>query len=293
MKLNNMMLSYVAALIALFIWSVTFVSTKVLLVVLSPTEILVYRYIIAYLLFVIIEPKFLKPQNIHDEWTFALAGLFGITLYFLCENFALCFSTASNVSMIVASSPMLTGLLAHFTTNNYKMTKSFLLGCVLGLSGVFLLVFNGHFILKLNPIGDILAFGAALSFAIYSIIIKDINKTKYSAIIITRKTFFYALLTLFPLCFTTLFSWQPSVLMHPKIMANVLFLGIFASAVCFLLWNKVIWNLGAVKANNLIYLLPPMSLLAASLLLHERITIFAIAGGLLILAGVYVSQRQS
>ncbi|MGD9640118.1 MAG: DMT family transporter, partial [Synergistaceae bacterium] len=137
-----------------------------------------------------------------------------------------------------------------------------------------------------------LAIMAALSFAFYSIIIRDLNRAVYSAVVITRKTFFYSLLSLFPLLFTPLFEWDPGVLMKKEVFGNLIFLGVFASALCFLLWNKVIWELGAVKANNLIYLTPPIAMISAAVVLHERITVFAAAGGLLILLGVYLSQKR-
>ncbi|MCK9340758.1 hypothetical protein SDC9_130468 [bioreactor metagenome] len=289
---KNIMMSYTLALIVIFIWSVTFVSTKILLVDLLPTEILFYRYVIAYLLFFAASPKINWPLSFRDEAKFALAGFLGVTLYFLCENFALSYSTASNVSLLVATAPMLTGLVSHFMTKNERITVNFIYGCVFGLAGVFFIVFNGHFVLKLNPVGDILAIMAALSFAFYSIIIRDLNRAVYSAVVITRKTFFYSLLSLFPLLFTPLFEWDPGVLMKKEVFGNLIFLGVFASALCFLLWNKVIWELGAVKANNLIYLTPPIAMISAAVVLHERITVFAAAGGLLILLGVYLSQKR-
>lgn len=289
---KNMMLSYALALSVVFIWSVTFVSTKILLEYLSPTEILFYRYVIAYLLFFAAGPKVLWPRSFRDEAKFALAGFLGVTLYFLCENFALLYSTASNVSLLVSTAPMLTGLVAHFMTKNEKITANFIYGCVFGLAGVFLIVFNGHFLLELNPVGDLLAMIAALSFAFYSIIIRDFNYSSYSAAVITRKTFFYSLVTLIPLLFTPLFDWEPEVLMRGEVMGHLFFLGLFASALCFLFWNKVIWELGAVRANNLIYLLPPMSMASAAVMLNEKITLLAAGGGLLILLGVYLSQKR-
>jgi drug/metabolite transporter (DMT)-like permease len=290
---KNIVLSYALAMFVIFIWSVTFVSTKILLKYLSPTEILFYRYVIAYFLFVAASPKMIWPLSFRDEARFALAGLLGVTLYFLCENFALSFSTASNVSLLVATAPMLTGLVSHFLTKNEKITTYFIYGGLLALAGVFLIVFNGHFVLRLNPAGDMLAIMAALSFAFYSIIIRDLNRGVYSAVVITRKTFFYSLLSLIPLLFTPLFEWDPRVLMKKEVFSNLIFLGVFASALCFLLWNRVIWDLGAVKANSLIYLSPPLAMLSAAIVLHERITLFAGGGGLLILLGVYLSQKKA
>jgi drug/metabolite transporter (DMT)-like permease len=290
---KNILFSYSLALLVIFIWSITFISTKILLNHISPTEILFYRNVIAYLIFLAISPKIIWPINFRDEVKFALAGLLGVTLYFMCENFALSLSTASNVSLLVSTAPMLTGLVSHFLTKDERITKYFIYGCLFGLAGVFLIVFNGHFYLKLNPAGDILAILSALSFAFYSIIIRDLDRTVYSAIVITRKTFFYSLLSLIPLLFTRLFECDPKVLIKGEVFGNLLFLGIFASALCFLWWNKVMWELGAVRANNLIYLLPPMAMVLAAVILKENITLFAASGGLLILLGVYLSQKTS
>lgn len=285
--------SYIIAFAVIFIWSITFISTKILLEYISPTEILVYRYAIAYVLFVLADPRVIKPRNIKEEALFALAGFLGVTLYFLCENFALSYSTVSNVSLLVSTAPMLTGIVAHFMSKNEKIGKKFFCGGFFALAGVFLLVFNGHFVLKLNVAGDFLAIAAALSFAFYSIIIKNIDSSVYTPAVITRKTFFYSLISLIPLLFTPLFNWNPLVFTHPEVIGHLAFLGIFASAACFLLWNKVIWSLGAVKANNLIYFCPPMSVVFASLILHEKITAFSVAGGMLILIGVYISQKDN
>ncbi|MEG1603044.1 MAG: DMT family transporter [Cloacibacillus sp.] len=282
---------YWLAAAATIIWSITFVSTKLLLGHLSPTEILFYRIIIAYLIFFAMYPRRIKFGTLREECVFAMAGVLGISLYFMCENFALLYGTASNVALLVSTAPMLTGVVAHFCTKNEKMTKTFAIGSLFCLMGAFLIVFNGHFILKLNPLGDLISLAAALSFAFYSIIIRNINRD-LSLIVITRKTFFYALLSMLPLTLTQLIQWRPDALFRWEVWANLLFLGAFASAFCTWAWSKVIWALGAVRANNLIYLTPPLVMINAAIILHERITVFAVAGGLLTLMGVYISQRD-
>lgn len=281
---------YYTAVFVAFIWSTTFVFTKVLLLELSPLEILVYRYALAYLSFVAIDPKFEKLKGLRTELTFALAGLLGVTLYFLAENYAIYFSTPSNVALLVVLSPLFTGILAHFMTKGEPLTKSFFVGCIAALSGVFLVVFNGHFILKLNPLGDLLAITASVVFAFYSITLKNLDNA-YSAVFITRRSFFYALISMLPLTFSPSFRWFPPALFKPEVLLNLIFLAVLASSLCFLLWNKVIWWLGAVRANNILYLVPPMTMAASALLLSERVTIFAITGTVLVLAGVYVSQK--
>lgn len=287
---DNKPILYSATFLVILIWSITFISTKTLLKYFAPFEIIFFRYVIAYLVFWIIDPHPIMPKNFRDELRFIACGLFGVSINFMLENTALMYSTAANVSLIVSSAPMLTGIVAHFLIKE-KLTPKFLIGCLLATSGVFLIVFNGRFILNLNPLGDLLAIFAALSFSIFSVTLKGIDSS-YKATQITKKSFFYALLSLFPFLFTPLFKWKPDVFFIPEVYGHLLFLGLLASALCFLLWNKVIRKLGPVKANNFIYFSPILTMIFAAILLDEKITIFAIGGGLLILIGVYITQHQ-
>lgn len=271
------------------IWSTTFVSTKILLQVLTPVEIMFYRYVLAYLVLLAVYPKRHSSGGLREELLFCGAGICGGTLYFLTENYALKYTLASNVGLLVATAPMLTAIVAHFLIKNEPFNRSLGLGFLVAFIGAFLVIFNGHFVLKLNPYGDFLAIAAACSWAFYSILVKKIGN-RYNSIYITRKIFFYSLLTMLPILFVTDFHWELSRLYSIPVIANLLFLGILASSVCFLLWSKVIWNLGAVQANNFIYLVPLVTMLASIIVLSEPVTPFAVLGGLFILAGVYISS---
>lgn len=282
--------SYGLAASVTFIWSVTFVSTKYLLGWLEPGEILLYRVAVAYALFVAFSPRPLPRAGLREELRFAAAGLLGVTLYFLCENTALSYSTASNVALIGGTAPLITGIAAHFFTKNEKLSRAFAAGSVLCLAGIFLIICNGHFVLKLNPLGDVIALCGACVFAAYSLIVKGTG-ADYTPVQIVRKMLFYTLLSLLSLAATPVIGLHPSQLARPAVAANILFLAVFASAFCTWAWNIVIWNLGAVRANNLIYITPPLTMLFSALVLGERITPFAVAGGALILGGVYISQR--
>lgn len=282
--------SYGLAAAVTFIWSVTFVSTKYLLTYLEPGEILLYRVAVAYALFAAFSPRPLRLAGLRGELRFAAAGLLGVTLYFLCENTALSYSTASNVAMIGGTAPLITGVAAHFFTKNEKLSRAFAMGSVLCLTGIFLIICNGHFVLKLNPAGDVIALCGACVFAAYSLIVKGTDAA-YSPMQVVRKMLFYTLLSLLALTATPVIDLHTAQLARPAVVLNVLFLAVFASAFCTWAWNIVIWNLGAVRANNLIYVTPPMTMIFSAAVLGERITPFAVAGGALILGGVYISQR--
>lgn len=281
---------YLVALVVIFIWSTTFISTKTLLNSLSPVEIMFYRYIIGYVILIIAYPKVHKVGSFKEEILFLGAGIFGGTLYFLAENYALKFSLASNVGLLVAAAPLLTAFIAHIFMKEEKATKKWYIGASVAFAGVFLVVFNGQFVLKLNPIGDFLAILAAVSWAIYSILIKKIGE-KYNGIYITRKVFFYSILTMIPTLFFTDFRFSISILFETKIILNLLFLGILASAICYVLWSKVIWNIGPIKANNFVYFMPFITMICSALILNESIKSIAIIGGILIILGVYISEQ--
>jgi len=278
------------ALITVVIWATTFISSKILLNTFTPLEVMFYRFVIAYFLLLIIHPKFHKIDSLKEEAMFLLSGITGGSLYFLAENSAVKISQVSNVGLIVATAPIITALLAHFFTKGEKLNKNLFIGFLIAISGVFLVMFNGNFMLKLNPAGDILALCAALSWSIYSITTKKFG-SKYNYLYLTRKIFFYALLTMIPFLFTSEFNFDISKLLTFKIMSNLLFLGIVASSLCYVVWNYTVDKLGVVKTNNYIYLIPAITLILSVVVLHEKITLFSSLGALLIFLGVYVSEN--
>jgi drug/metabolite transporter (DMT)-like permease len=277
-------------LLTVFVWGITFISTKILLGSMDPVEILFLRFFIAYFALWIIYPKIHRIESLNEEFLFLILGLSGVTLYFLGENIALKYSLASNVGLLVSAAPILTAILAHFFTKDEKFSNNLLLGFFVAFIGIFLVIFNGSFILKLNPFGDFLALLAALMWAVYSIFLKRLGN-KYSYIYITRKIFFYGLLTMIP----AILFFKPNIdlkkLLAPQLMGNLLFLSFIASSLCYVLWNKAVSIIGAVKASNYIYMIPLITIITSSIVLKEKITVLAIFGTLFIVAGVYISEH--
>lgn len=278
------------ALMTVAIWATTFISSKILLNTFTPLEVMFYRFVIAYFLLLIIHPKFHKIESLKEESMFLLAGITGGSLYFLTENTAVKISQVSNVGLIVATAPIITALLAHFFTKGEKLNKNLFLGFLVAILGVFLVMFNGNFMLKLNPIGDILALGAAVSWSVYSITTKKFG-SKYNHLYLTRKIFFYALLTMIPFLFTSEFNFNVNKLLTFKSLSNLLFLGVVASSICYVVWNFTVDKLGVIKTNNYIYLIPAITLIFSVLILNEKITLFSSLGAIFIFLGVYISEN--
>ena len=289
MKENKIFLNLLA-FITVLVWGTTFISSKVLLNTLTPLEIMFYRFIIAYFVLLLLHPKFYKVESLKEEFLFLLAGITGGSLYFLTENTAVKISLVSNVGLILATAPILTAFFAHFFTKGERMNKNLIIGFFVAIAGVFLVIFNGNFILKLNPIGDILALASALCWAIYSVTTKKFGN-KYNYLYLTRKIFFYAILTMIPFLSTSQFNFEINKLTNFTVISNLLFLGIIASSTCYVVWNFTIDKLGVIKTNNYIYLMPLITLILSIIILDEKMTVYSLIGALFILLGVYVSEN--
>jgi len=280
------------AFVTIIIWGMTFISTKILLQHTSPVEILFLRFVIGFIALCIIFPVRIKVVNRMHEWYFAAAGLCGVTLYFLLENIALTYTLASNVGVIVAIVPFFTALLARFFLVGERLSKKFFVGFFVAFAGIFLISFNGNFNLSLNPAGDLLAIAASIVWAVYSVLTKKISQFQYNTIQATRKIFFFGLLFLLPVLMIYRFNPKWEQLAQPISLLHLLFLGLGASALCFVTWNSAVKTLGAVKTSVYIYLVPVVTIIASALILQERITTMAVFGTLLTLAGLFISESR-
>ena len=297
MKSNNRHLYHFVAFIIVAIWGSTFVFTKMLLLAgLSPAQIFTLRFIIAYVLLLgysLSKRSFhLFSNNWRDELLMVVLGVTGGSVYFLAENAAMLFTTATNTSLIVCSCPLFAMLLfAVVYRHSERISKVQALGSVLACMGMAVVVLNGHFVLHLSPLGDLLAFAACLCWAVYSLLMKPATE-KYSTLFITRKVFFYGLLTIIP--YYLIVPGFPSldVLLRSDVLWNLLFLGVVASMICYVAWNWVISRLGAVVATNWVYFNPITTILFAWWLLHEQITIWFLLGTVFILVGMYLADKK-
>lgn len=289
---NSKEKGHLAAVITILIWGTTFISTKVLLVDFQPIEILFFRFLMGLLALLLVYPHRLKGTTIKQEGVFAAAGFFGVCLYYLLENIALTYTMASNVGVIISVSPFFTAILSHlFLKQDEKLRANFFLGFVVAMLGIGLISFHGAS-LQLNPIGDLLALLAAFLWACYSILTRKISGYGYNTIMTTRRVFFYGILFMIPALFLFDFRLDLSRFGNPVYLLNILFLGLGASALCFVTWNFAVKILGAVKTSVYIYLVPVITVAASVLIIHEPFTWITGVGTVLTLAGLLISEKK-
>lgn len=160
-----------------------------------------------------------------------------------------------------------------------------------GLCGICLISFNGKE-LELNPIGDILAVVAALVWAVYSLLTRKISSYGLNTIGTTRKIFTYGILFMLPFLFVFDFNLDVQKVIKPEYAINLIYLGLGASALCFVTWNYAVGVLGTVKTSVYIYIVPVITATSSVIALNEKITWIAAIGIGLTLIGLFLSESK-
>jgi len=290
--MNPIFIGHFFAFITTAIWGVTFVSSKILLDHYSPMSIMLLRFSIAYCALWMVYPKFhpISLKTWKKEIVYICGGLTGVVGYFYCENLSLVYTSASNAGLILASVPILVPLVSQIFLKEEKLTSRLILGFFIASIGIALVIFNGQIHLHVNPIGDFLALLAGVIWACYSMAIKKMDHS-LSSLFVTRRTFFYGILFGTILVFSLEGGIPLTPLYETHALWHLLFLGLVASAACYVMWAVAITRISAVKTTNYLYLMPIFTMLASAWVLHEEITHLMILGCVIILLGTYVSTR--
>ncbi len=289
---------HLIALFTVLVWGMTFVSTKVLLGVMSPLWILLIRFALGFLALCALRPRLLRMEQRSHELLFIGAGATGIAAYYLLENVALVHATATAVGVIVAAAPLFTAILSALSGDRSALTARFFVGFALAMAGLVMVGASaggmGAFAFDAEGLlGDGLALLAALVWAVYSLSVQRIAQLGYETIASTKRTFFWGLVFIVPATF--LFGGAvpaAEACLQPDIAANLLFLGLVASAACFVTWGVAVKELGPAISTTYIYLVPAITATASILILREPLSAPIICGLSLAITGLLLSQTH-
>lgn len=289
-SVKRRLLGHLSVLLTMCVWATTYVSTKVLLTSFTPPQILVIRSALALLVLSLINPKKLVYQQKRDRVFVVLAGFCGIFLYYFLENTALIYSSASNVGVIVAAAPFFILLASRLILKEEKLKKNYFIGLVLSMGGIVLLTYESSAQLAFNPFGDLLALLAIMVWALYTVLTRIIGRKGYSNLLVTRSMFFYGLLGHLLVLLVQGEGLDVKLAASAPYLPHFLFLGLVASAVCFLSWNFGLRTIGPIKSSFYLYLSPIITIAVAFLFLGERMSRTDAVGTGLILAGLLISE---
>lgn len=289
------LLGHLGAIVAVTAWGLSFISTKVLMEDghFTPVEMFTFRFSAAYLVILAItitKAPFSHPWR--DELRFAICGICSGSLYFIVENFALQKTTAANVSMLASISPLFTIALVALIYKT-KITGGVIFGSILAFVGVGFVILSNGTGLEIHPAGDLLALCASLSWAIYSLVVKPLLP-HYNGFYISRKLFFYGVITSIPLLLMQPEESHLHLLWdfnQSEYILNFLFLVMICSVAAYVIWNESMKVLGSVTTNNYLYGQPVVTMIAAAIWLSEGITWMGCLGCILIILGLIVTDH--
>ncbi|MBP5447409.1 MAG: EamA family transporter, partial [Treponema sp.] len=230
------------------------------------------------------------------------------------ENIAIHFTNASNVSVIVSICPVFTAIVSQIFLKERHLSVWFVVGFFVAIFGVSLVCFNGS-ALSFNPKGDLLALFSAVCWGFYSMFISILNKKNYDKVCSTRRIFFFAVLIMIPLVVfggtnvaaanggqagdfinSLSFDLDKSVnaARFSKLLnwINLIFLGVFASGLCFTMWSKACQIIGTVKVSCGLYLIPIVTVIFAFFALGEQLTFLGAAGTAITIVGLFLSEKR-
>ncbi|MDE6321920.1 MAG: DMT family transporter [Muribaculaceae bacterium] len=293
---SSLLWCHIGAILAVSAWGVSFISTKILQADngLTPTEVYLLRFSLAYLAILTVSHDRLWANSLRDEFLLFTGGLCGGSIYFMAENSSLQYTYVSNVALLTALAPLITALIVGLLYRSERPGVGLIIGSVMAFVGVSFVVFNSSGDPESAPsnqaLGDTLAILSAVGWSIYTIVLRKVNAL-YTAWFISRKTFFYGLLTALPFLLTQDHVSSPTVLTKPEVWGNILFLGLFCSMGAYIIWAQTIKRLGPVKASNYLYLSPVVTLIASYIILGESISLIGTIGCVLILGGVWLGDE--
>ena len=282
---------HVAAFAMILVWGISFLNTRVLLDAgLTPTEIFVARFTIAYFSQIVISGFKVRYTGWRDELLFVVCGVAGGSAYFIAENTALELTLISDVAVLVSTAPLTTALMGAIFYRDERITWMTFVGMVIAFVGSVMLALKNGLVWGDSILGDLLALLAAFVWAFYSMALKKLNRN-YMTLFITRKLFFYGILSALPLLLMeeSQIDWQ--TFKQPEVWGNLLYLGLICSMAAYFIWGITVKRIGAVRASNYFYLSPIISMISAAIWFGERTNAIAYIGCVLILAGVIIAEK--
>lgn len=290
--MRGKLLGHLGTLLVVAAWGTSFISTKVLMedALLSPIEVYIYRFFLAYVILLAITFKKIFANNIKDELQLLLCGVCAGSLFYILENTALQYTTTGNVSLLSCLAPMVTtGLMA--VVFKVKPGSGMLIGSFIAFLGVICVIFSHGEGFEFNPFGDLIALSTSFAWATYAVGVKRLVPI-YTSLFITRKLFFYGVLTAAPLLWISGYDIHlHTLLSNATYMFNFLFLSLVCSLLAYIIWNYAMKIIGPVATNNYLYFQPLVTMIVAYFTLGEEISWLGYIGCFLIIGGLILSDK--
>ena len=278
-------------LCAVVIWGLTFVATKICLAYLSPLELLGLRLLIALPVMLALIAARRAPLSFRLPPRPVLLGSGLIGIHFYIQITGLKYTSATNTGWIIAVTPVVIALLSALVLGE-RISPGLRTGIGVATLGIFLLVSRGRLaeLGWLTSLGDWLILASAHTWALYTIAVRDLaraeNPLAVTFVLLLPATIVATLVMAFTL------SWERLLRLPLEAWLALLFLGVFGMALAHWFWQVGVARVGAARAGVFLYVEPLATTTLAVPYLGEPLGPTTIAGGGLVLLGVWIAQRS-
>ena len=280
-------------LICTIIWGWTFVATRVCLQYIDPVEVLGLRFLIGLpLLLVVVLVKRVRFEFTGRERRAVLLGSAILTLHFLVQITGLKYTSATNTGWIISVSPLVMAVLAYLILRE-RLGKRAIIGIAIATAGILLLVSRGKLssFEWLRSFGDWLVLASAHTWALYTIVIRDVTRTRHPLAVTVAVLTPAAAMVLGYMMVNS--DWSRLAHMPIDGMVAILFLGLLGLAVGHWFWQEGVARVGAARAGIYLYFEPVATTVLAVPYLGEEFGPLTALGGLLVLTGVFIAERRN
>ena len=281
---------YAAAVLAMLFWGLSFVWFKIVIKYYEPITIIFIRLVISgtlLLLFLWITGKFERIRRKDIKWFLALAFTQPLC-YFMGESFGLKLVSPTFASVIISTIPVFSPLVAYYTIRE-KFSGYSLAGIIISFAGVLIMILRRDLSFNAAPAGIALLFFAVLSALFYAVIIRKFSFGYSPLTIITAQNvigMFYFLPFFLVMDFSHFMTVRPTF----ELISAMLQLAVFASIFAYMLYIVVLQKFGVTRANIFTNLIPIFTAIASWMILGEVLTIAKLAGMVIVIMGVVISQ---
>lgn len=279
-------------LVAVALWGLSFIATKIALDYLSPVEIIAVRLVLGIpVLYLILRFKRIKIRFNRSDLAVIIAASVLLGLHFVIQAVGLIYTTATNTAWLIATIPVFIAILSYFILRE-KLTPRKIIGIVIATCGVILLVSKGKLgsLGWLDSIGDWIILLSCVTWSIYTIMTRNITR-RYNPLSVTLGLLPIpaVALALYTVAATSLTKFANLPL---EIILVLVFLGVFCLGLAHWLWLEGLSKKGATDVGVFLYFEPVVTTLAAMPILGEKLSLFLIIGAVLIVSGVYLVEKR-
>ena len=273
-------------------WGLSFIWSSRLLQYYQPVTIIFVRLVISSaLLFALIRLLGIPARFDRKDYPLLLfSAIFNPFLYFLCENYGLKFTSPTVSAVIIATIPVFSPLIG-FLLFREKLTRLNIAGVAVSFSGVILMLITRHMSLAADPKGIMFLFGAVFAALFYSASLRKLTM-KYSSLVIVATQNLIGIFFFLPFFLIYEVKQAVAVPINAEIISSILLLSVLASSVAFVFFAQSIKVLGISKANIFSNLIPVFTATFSFILLSESFSLQKIGGIILVIGGVYMTERS-